>query len=273
MVNAIHPKAMSKTLVLGDIHGHDCWKGILAAEGDCDKVVVLGDYFDSFTVQPSIQEDNFKDLLEEQAKRGKDKFVLLMGNHDFHYFIDDYSEQYSGYSYATKGRAHPLLRKASEDGSLTLIHRDGGILFSHAGISNYWLNNISSTQDLDKITFGSADFDVATLKFNIAMGYDMYGNSVSQGFLWIRPQALFDDMIPGYVQVVGHTNANSVFNFREYYDKYGGKKGKKAKADAEAPKAERNDLWVCDALPAQYIVIEDGSFKVKDWKKEPKGSR
>ena len=34
---------------------------------------------------------------------------------------------------------------------------------------------------------------------------DIYGNHPSQSPLWIRPQALFSDMIEEYSQVVGHT--------------------------------------------------------------------
>lgn len=41
-------------------------------------------------------------------------------------------------------------------------------------------------------------------------GYDMYGNDVSQGPLWIRPEALEQDALPGYAHIVGHTPQASI---------------------------------------------------------------
>lgn len=40
-----------RTLVIGDIHGHDSWKAIVENE-EYDNVVFLGDYLDAFQIKP-----------------------------------------------------------------------------------------------------------------------------------------------------------------------------------------------------------------------------
>lgn len=65
---------------------------------------------------------------------------------------------------------------------------------------------------------------------------DYYGTSPTQPCTWIRPSTLEDNLVEGYIQVVGHT---STFKCREYC----------------------SGLWLCDALENNsYLVIEDGEF-------------
>ena len=51
-----------KTIVLGDIHGRDIWKDIVAQE-KADRVIFIGDYFDSFDIEPATQQYNFKEII------------------------------------------------------------------------------------------------------------------------------------------------------------------------------------------------------------------
>ena len=39
-----------KTIVIGDIHGRTIWKQIVIENPDFDKLVFIGDYFDSFDI-------------------------------------------------------------------------------------------------------------------------------------------------------------------------------------------------------------------------------
>ena len=83
-----------KTLVLGDQHGRSNWKLAVHLENP-DRVVFMGDYFDSFDISGVEQIQNFKEIIEYKetafTNAGKDeqhktKVVLLIGNHDHHYF-------------------------------------------------------------------------------------------------------------------------------------------------------------------------------------------
>ncbi|MDR0452283.1 MAG: hypothetical protein LBH15_04505, partial [Treponema sp.] len=41
-------------------------------------------------------------------------------------------------------------------------------------------------------------------------GADSYGNDITQGPLWIRPESLLSDALPGYSQIVGHTPVEGI---------------------------------------------------------------
>ena len=59
---------MSKCIVIGDIHGHTSWENIINKES-YDKVIFLGDYFDSFSNPKGIDQiNNFKNILSLKKK-------------------------------------------------------------------------------------------------------------------------------------------------------------------------------------------------------------
>ena len=72
-----------KTIVLGDTHGRNIWKDIVAQE-KADRVIFIGDYFDSYDLEPAIQQHNFKEIIEFKEK-DECEVILLVGNHDYHY--------------------------------------------------------------------------------------------------------------------------------------------------------------------------------------------
>ncbi len=83
-----------KTIVLGDTHGRSFWKLITHKENP-DRVIFIGDYFDSFEISGVDQIQNFKEIIEFKW-RGDCEVILLVGNHDYHY-MRGINEQYSGY--------------------------------------------------------------------------------------------------------------------------------------------------------------------------------
>lgn len=222
---------MYKILVLGDIHGHESWRSICEKEKDADKVIFLGDYFDSFTMSPEYQKDNFLNILD--FKHNHPNCVLLLGNHDYHYI---YNTSYSGYNFATKILAQPLITKAIEDGDLNIIHIHDNIVFSHAGISEFWLNEVAKLEDIHDITFDK--LKLSTLDWNGLYGFEPHGDTISNSPIWIRPRSLSVDKIKGYIQVVGHTPAKKLTSYK--------------------------DIWLCDTLPTEYLTIVDNEFKVND---------
>ena len=112
------------------------------------------------------------------------------------------------------------------------------ILFSHAGISKKWMElyKIKSITEINSMPPCEA-FGFTPCK----MG-DYYGTSATQPPTWIRPGTLIDNKIDDYIQVVGHTR---LLKDEIKYDR---------------------DCWFCDALPHQYLVIEDNEFKIKTFK-------
>ena len=85
-----------KLIALGDTHGRTLWKQIVEKNQDADKIVFIGDYFDTHdNVSVDQQIENFKDIIEFK-KNNMEKVVLLLGNHDFHY-LNGAQEKYSGF--------------------------------------------------------------------------------------------------------------------------------------------------------------------------------
>lgn len=52
-----------KTVVIGDIHGRSIWKLIVNIENP-DRIIFIGDYFDSFNIKGEEQLNNFLDIIE-----------------------------------------------------------------------------------------------------------------------------------------------------------------------------------------------------------------
>ena len=95
-----------KTIIIGDVHGRDQWKQIVAQEKDADTVIFLGDYFDSFDISAVEQMHNFKEIVEFKETsftnagtddQHKTQVILLIGNHDYHYFPEIGDSSTSGY--------------------------------------------------------------------------------------------------------------------------------------------------------------------------------
>ena len=76
------------TIAIGDVHGLDLWRDVVEAHPGC-RVVFLGDYLDPYGyVHKGKLLDNLRAIIELKRNRPED-VVLLLGNHDLHYFCED----------------------------------------------------------------------------------------------------------------------------------------------------------------------------------------
>lgn len=234
---------MSKIVVIGDIHGRAIWRNIIEANADADKFIFLGDYFDSHEKKYHAQRQhfNFKSILELQEELGENKVILLLGNHDYHYY--DSRERYSGYSPFTHMAISEDLKQSINNGKIKIIHIEDGVLYSHAGVSRYWLENISNVNELDKLN--TDEFDIRTLRWNDEKGDSGYGDTISNSPIWIRPYSLIQDKIEGYKHVVGHTTV-----FAENFDNF-------------IKIGEEHQIYVNDLLPNYYMIVENGEISYK----------
>ena len=213
-----------KLVAIGDIHGRDIWKEIVAKEHDADKFVFVGDYFDSFTIKGVDQINNFLDIIEFK-KQSKVPVILLLGNHDHHYYpgIDDTGT--SGYQTLMA----PSIKHVVGDNKqhLQLTYQDGEFLFSHAGLSSEWLDDMVVGWDVDsldatvndlfrfqpnKIAYRSFKYyDYENNQATLAAGY---GDETFQGPIWIRPKSLMrankNTLRKQIIQVVGHTPQDKI---------------------------------------------------------------
>ena len=206
-----------KIIVVGDTHGRQNWKQIAEKENDFDKFIFIGDYFDTHdNVSAAEQIANFKDIL--QFKRdNKDKVILLVGNHDFHY-MRGISENYSGYQELHAIDIQEIIHEALNDNLLQMCYIEKNIIFSHAGISKTWARTVLG-RDTFNLTAGTPlqiavndmfKYQPQVFCFTPGEMCDMYGNDVEQTPIWIRPQALAKDMLDNFTQVVGHTQVPQI---------------------------------------------------------------
>ena len=199
---------MNKRIIaIGDTHGRNTWK-ILINLHKFDKLIFIGDYFDSDHVLFEDQLNNFLDILEFK-RQNPDKVILLIGNHDFQY-MKQYSdgETYSGYQLKNSKMIEHAFSTALSEGLLQMCHIEGNIIFTHAGVTKTWCEDMNIDFDnLENSINSKLTESPSPFRFR---GFDPYGDDVCQSPIWVRPQSLAADHIDGYRQVVGHTRVRTI---------------------------------------------------------------
>lgn len=223
-----------RILVLGDIHGRLIWNDIIHNESP-DLTIFLGDYVSTHEFISSDQQlSNLEDILNYKEKN-LEKVVLLRGNHDMealgYYWAEcsGHDSQVSKGMYQIKDRFLKLTQ---------WIYTYNNILFSHAGVSQVWIdaNNIKSIEDINKLEpseiFGFTPDNM----------FDYYGDSITQPPTWIRPTALCKCNVKGYTQIVGHTPVKAIIDIYKHT-------------------ISNEHIWLCDTLAnGEYLLIEGKMF-------------
>ena len=79
---------MESIVAIGDIHGMESWRNIVEKHYE-SKIVFMGDYLDPYGyVTRENQLMNLCSIISLKMNR-PDDVVLLLGNHDLHYFCED----------------------------------------------------------------------------------------------------------------------------------------------------------------------------------------
>lgn len=217
-----------KIIAIGDIHGRRTWQQIIENHPNHD-IVFIGDYFDSFEYLIGEQCYNFLEIVSLK-KQYPDRVTLLFGNHDYHY-LRGVDQRYPGYQAVVNYMISELIHEYLHLMQMCYVVED--IIFSHAGISKYWLRDNNIEFDINTLEDEVNDlFKYKPLKFGFTPGrhFDNYGDEVCQTPIWIRPKSLALSLFPGTVQIVGHT----------HYDEL-----------TISP-----DIILIDALPYEYLEID-----------------
>ena len=240
-----------KLVAIGDTHGRDYWKQIVAQEHDADEFVFVGDYFDSFTVKGPDQINNFLDIIEFK-KQSKVPVILLIGNHDYHYYPGIEDSGTSGYQTLLA----PSIKHVVGDNKqyLQAAYQVGEFVFTHAGLSSEWLDDMVVDWDVDSLDATVNDLfqyqpgKIAYRSYkqvgDQVYGAQGYGNEAFQGPIWIRPSALMTankkTLRKKIIQVVGHTPQDTI--------------------DIEG-KSTGGRYYFIDTLEynqGQYLIVKDG---------------
>lgn len=198
-----------KIIAIGDTHGRTIWQQIVEKEKNADKIVFIGDYFDSHdNISGDIQLQNFENILQHKRDNPK-QVVLLFGNHDYHYIID---EKYSGYNSAYASQFGEAIKRAISENLVQMCYKVGEAIFTHAGVSETWLKDkgyYETEDEKDMQQFINDLFKYKPMAFRF-VGANPYGDSLQSSPIWIRPKSLMSDppKFEELTQIVGHTHQN-----------------------------------------------------------------
>ena len=141
-----------RIIVVPDVHGRTFWKEpVMRCLDEVDRVVFLGDYLDPYRDEAGVAEDIYANFMEiiSLKQRNMEKVILLKGNHDQHYSSKTFY-RLAGGSRLDKAhwqKYHDTFNDYKDLFKLAHIEVVNGItyLFSHAGLTPYWLNKVNAT--------------------------------------------------------------------------------------------------------------------------------
>lgn len=212
---------LMKILVVGDLHGKDCWKGINCK--NYDKVIFLGDYVDSYTLSDEVILNNIKEIIELK-KANPDKIVLLLGNHDIPYL--HYPEfSCSGFRASMQAELTKLFN--DNQSHFQIAWQIDDYLFSHAGVTKAWFDDFLTSEYFN--TFNSnaptlseilnnANSKLAPITKILFKAGKHRGGKGNGSVVWADKRELAYDMLSGYHQIVGHTPSRTIETIS--YDNY-----------------------------------------------------
>lgn len=207
-----------KVAVIGDIHGTtkflDCYIKIQKNDPDVDKIIVLGDWFDPYiNVDFDIMIERYNEFVD--IWKSDDRIISILGNHDIAGYIiyNDCTNRTVKFG-KMKQRITDVIEPNLSESYLT--YKIGDYIFSHAGVSQEWLNDISKytscnyVDDIVNCKKGWTEDELTDICSFYPNDWSGYGDNVYQSCVWIRPNALYKSAIDGYNQVVGHTRLEKI---------------------------------------------------------------
>lgn len=192
-----------KVLVVADTHGDN----VMWAFEDYnkyDKIVFLGDYVDSFTLDDNIILNNLNEIIKLK-KNNPNKFILLWGNHDVHYLFKGKYKS-SGYRDSMENNLYNIFNENID--LFQLSYQIKNYLFIHAGVHRGWYN--LWIKDKNK------NLENETLSETLNRLFDEHyepifhcgvwrgGQHKVGGPLWLDKNEMGRKPIIGYHQIVGH---------------------------------------------------------------------
>lgn len=198
-------------LIIPDVHGRTFWKDAVNRES-WGTIIFLGDYLDPYP-REGIDDNqvlgNFLEILD--FGRTHDNVVMLLGNHDMHYYSKIFAERAlsSRYNYRLAEIFKALFIKNQELFGLAYEHTLNGhtYLFTHSGVCNAWLEanrKFIGTPDADHLNqLLATDLGIMILaQVSKNRGGHYSGGSIVWGDV---NEMLSDNALPDVYQIFGHS--------------------------------------------------------------------
>lgn len=247
-----------KQIIIPDIHGRNTWEHIVEKHKDADRIIFLGDYLDTHEDITGLEQvENlrkiikFKEEKDEQnrwvlvgADIKKQEVILLIGNHDHHYFPSVGYTGTSGYQHRISKSFEYELDTHKELFQMSFVD-ENKYVYSHAGITKSFLSlhGIPDTLEVEEMINRVNELFIYTPRVFTFHPNDRsgYGNHILQSPIWVRPESLYRDAIK-QLQIVGHTQQTNI----------------------NPHKSERQNYWLVDTLGTskEFLVIKDGNIEI-----------
>lgn len=193
---------MSKYLIIPDVHGRTFWQEAERLISEVDRVIFLGDYLDPYPHEYITREqaiEQFKEIIQFK-KDNSDKVILLLGNHDCAYCYDFGSA--SRYDYENELEIKQLFK--DNMGLFRLWYLgNNGCLFSHAGITNDWLENTLQCSMEEFLNKSDEDLQYYLWRVSYMRG----GQTRTGSLIWSDVRE--GDREETFYQIFGHTQLQS----------------------------------------------------------------
>lgn len=205
---------MKPIVAIGDVHGLEKWRSIVDEHEDCT-IVFLGDYLDPYEYITRRQQlDNLRDIIELK-KRRMDDVVLLLGNHDLHYFCDR-ALPGSRYDFQIERFAEAMFNANIE--LFQYAYQQGNRIFTHAGIQHSWFVD-DFKGDLTQ-PIAHQLYNPESVQFNamLRLGHARGGRIGKIGGIFWADISELTDPLHGYTQIVGHNRVDDITERCGYND-------------------------------------------------------
>ena len=195
------------TIVLGDVHGSTYWKKAIE-ENPTYRYIFIGDYLDPYD---NISNEQLINNLNEIIRLKKDKpddVILLLGNHDLHYFCPDITGKSSRFNRRIEEKVKEIFT-----GNLPLFtyaFQEGKRLFTHAGVSHEWFL-YDFKGDLTKNIAEQFNNPLPEQIRPLHQAGEARGGHLFTvgGIFWADISEL-DNPLQGYQQYVGHSRVDKI---------------------------------------------------------------
>lgn len=190
-------------LIVPDVHGRTFWQLAKEKINDVDKVIFLGDYLDPYPDEHITPEEaiiQFKEIIQFK-KDNFDKVILLLGNHDCAYCYNFGSA--TRYDRINEKEIKQLFKENIELFKLWHLENNN-CLFSHAGVTNYWLRISLGCRNIEEF-ISKSDKELIPHLWDISPYRGGYKDKGS--IIWSDVREF--DKEETFYQIFGHTQLRS----------------------------------------------------------------
>jgi hypothetical protein len=202
---------MKSTVILGDIHGSTYWKVVVNKNPNC-RYIFLGDYLDPYEdIGDNVLIKNLQDIILFK-KKYPDEVILLLGNHDLHYFVEE-SELCTRFSDDLAPKISKIFR--ANYNLFKFANQIDNCLFTHAGVIHSWfVDNFKG--DLTKNIADQLNNPKPKQLTPLFQCGFYRGGEVDKvgGIFWADIHEL-PDLLQGYTQIVGHNRVDDILDCTE----------------------------------------------------------